>query len=171
MIKEILFFQSISEESIRWLIQQIGDEKEVKILMHCGGGESGCANAFYEYVQLKKIKLHVHVLNACMSAAVTILCAAQTRTACPNARFVLHPVRKYLKDESFGQNVMENILVDFQHINACYIKLIKATINNPKANINKLCSQETFLTAKEAWKLGFGERCALELNAQLSEER
>lgn len=153
-VKEIVFAQAISADSIKWLIDQCADQKKVIIFLNSGGGETSPVLAFFEYIKLKKIDLHVHVLNACMSAAIIILCAAKKRTAPANARFIIHQMKKFFKDAELMEDELSGQAKDLKMLANAYNEIVSRVTQKPLKRINALCSKQTILSAKQVLDLG-----------------
>lgn len=154
MAEEILFIQTITDASIKQLIEQCGAHKEITLLLHSCGGEIGAAYAFYNYVKLKKIKLTVNVLSGCMSSAFIILAAGQKRLAAKDTRFVLHQVFKSF-NQDFQMTALRGQVKDLGIMNDLFAKLIAGISNLTPKQISALLRKETVLTAEEAYKKGF----------------
>ena len=153
MAKEIVFMQSVNNESIKWLIEQCQSDQEIVILLNSTGGETGAALAFYNFVRFKKIHLTVNVLSTCMSAAVIILCAGQKRIAAKQSRLLIHELTKGFND-GINEKVLAGILEDTKRQNATVINVLTNVTKKPRSKINSLYRQESLLTAQEAWELG-----------------
>jgi ATP-dependent protease ClpP protease subunit len=152
--KEIIFAQNINVDSIKWLLEQCADQKKVTIYLNSFGGEVSIALAFAEYIRVKKIDLHVHVLNVCMSAAVIILCAGTKRTAATNSRFLLHPIKKYFKDLDMRDDELNSQVKEFGILISAYNEIVGEVTKKTPAEIDDLCKRQTILSTTEALELG-----------------
>ncbi len=154
MAVEILFMQTITDASIKQLIEQCGQHKEITLLLHSCGGEIGAAYAFYNFIRLKKIKLTVNVISGCMSSAFVILAAGKKRLAAKDTRFVLHQVFKSFNQE-FQMAALRGQVKDLEIMNDLFAKLIAKTSNLTPKQAATLLRNETVLTADEAFEKGF----------------
>ena len=155
MAKELIFSKPINVETMTELMEKIGEEKEVTILLHSSGGDPSAAILFHSYVETKKINLTVHVMAKCESAAIIILCAAKRRLGSKNSTYLLHLLKRTyegkvtlsvqdLRREADDLELMEKILREIVYL---------AVDRNHKEMI-PIYEAERDLTAAEAFQLG-----------------
>lgn len=153
-VKEIVFTAHVDTDSIKLLIEQCADQKKVLIYLNSFGGSISAALAFHEFIRVKKIDVHVHVLSDCQSAAPIILCAGQKRTASAHARFLFHPMKQPPSNTGLVVEEVEMLIKQFNMSIASYNKIIAQTTNKTAKEIDALCKNQTLLSTTEALELG-----------------
>ena len=128
--------------------------KEVKIFMMSPGGVVVESFALCDMInQAQKDGMHITTVAYGMiaSAAVPVFLCGDTRIAGPNTVFMLHkPDRAGIEDE----NYIEMMDLDER----LYIQLVADNCSLTYEQVDKLCTEYTWFTAKEAMQYGMIDR-------------
>ena len=155
MVKEIVFMKPINQETISWLIEHCGQEKEINILLNSSGGDASAAISFYNFIAYQGISLMVTVIGCCDSAALMILCAAKKRRAYRNTTLLLHHLRRcYSIERNFRVNDLKDEAADLRVFESRLENIISITTGKSVKELKKHIDREKSLTAAQAYKLG-----------------
>lgn len=155
MGKEIIFMQTINQETISSLIEQCSKEKEISILLSSDGGNPSAAVAFNNFIKEKGINLKVTVIGNCDSSAMIILCAARVRRAYHNSTFLLHLLRRsFIEEKEFSSKDLFAEAADIKSVEKKYRQIIAKVTKRPLKELNKYFDEEKSLNANQAFKLG-----------------
>ncbi len=82
-------------ETLQQLLEQNPDEHDIKLQIHCDGGNVLEGLAIYDCLRTSGRNIYCNVEGSCHSMAIVLLLAApkNQRTANPNAQFVIHEVQ------------------------------------------------------------------------------
>jgi len=158
--QELLFINDVSSESIEKLIKKIVTEQKAqpqikfKILLHSNGGDFVAAMAFYNFIKRKKIKIDIHVIGDCNSAALLFLCAAEKRTAAKTANFLLHSPRLTVSESDYSPSELQKQIRSISGDEKNFITLLRRHSKMPAAQLKLMFEKETWLNAEEAFNYG-----------------
>ncbi len=81
-------------ETLQQLLEQNPDEHDIKLQIHCDGGNVLEGLAIYDCLRTSGRNIYCNVEGSCHSMAIVLLLAApkNQRTANPNAQFLIHEV-------------------------------------------------------------------------------
>lgn len=145
-----------SKELIEWLFkhQEKGNKDEVTVFINSCGGLTSSAFAIIDAFKLVDFSVKTIGYAYCASAATLILFAGDKRTLFPQTMLYLHEPF-YENKCAYGKNQNK---INFDSYELDFNRLVKYTAKYSglnKKQVKKLIQNDVYITAKQAYKLGF----------------
>lgn len=136
ILKELLYFDSLSKEEITMYISSPGGSVMDGFLL-------------IDTLQILKSPVKMVVLDCAASMAAIILACGAKRVIFPHAFVMLHEISGHLSRYDIMEQLEEQTL-----------EILVKQIGKTKEEVAKLCSFENFLTAEEAKEIGIVDEIA-----------
>lgn len=146
-----------SVDTIKQLLKDNPDEKEITIDIHCRGGQVAEGLAIYDILRNSGLIIHTNIEGDCHSMATVILLAApkENRTANANCSAIIHEVRGGLWESyataSEYEALAESIRADQNKILRIYADRSDKSLEELEA----IMKEEKSRTAEELLSYGF----------------
>lgn len=141
---------------IGWLDANLSDEKDVKVVITCDGGEVFAGLAIYDsLVMLKETrKVNVAVVGLAASMAAIILQAGTLRTATPNSRLLIHEVRQFKVGEERPSDMREEA-EEMSKVSKILADILSKSTGRSSEEIERIWNKkDVWLSAEEALEFG-----------------
>lgn len=129
----------------------------IRVVMHSHGGDSAAGFAIYDVIKMARNRVIIDVYGACMSIAAVILQAGDLRRLTKNSEFMIHNGSIDTDGDTFTSKDMElnqkRLATDDRLIHRIFAHRTGLKL----AKVKDMCSRDTFLSAKQAVKLGFAD--------------
>lgn len=156
----MLFFEGESSvfslDSVKKAIEDNPEEKDIKLNIHCRGGQVSEGLAIYDYLRNSGLNIFCNIEGECHSMATILLLSApkENRTANKNCSSLIHLVRggvcDYMTAEEF-KSISEDIESDEGKILDIYADRTDLS----REELKEIMSEEKTRTAEELLKWGF----------------
>ena len=132
----------------------------VTITVMSGGGDAFASLGLYDFLKGKDVTVRIYGIAA--SGAAIISAAARTTEMAAGAFLMIH--NAYSVIDGQGEDVLESI-------NERQVELFVAKTGMRKDKVKKMLEDETFLSAQEAYDMGFADKVfdPLKMAAQLNQ--
>ena len=149
---------SSTAEQIIAAVNYFRDEP-ITITVMSGGGDAFASLGLYDFLKGKDVTVRIYGIAA--SGAAIISAAARTTEMAAGAFLMIH--NAYSVIDGQGEDVLESI-------NERQVELFAAKSGMRKDKVKKMLEDETFLSAQEAYDMGFADRVfdPLKMAAQLN---
>jgi len=134
-------------------------DQPVTITVMSGGGDAFASLGLYDFLKGKDVTVRIYGIAA--SGAAIISAAARTTEMAAGAFLMIH--NAYSVIDGQGEDVLESI-------NERQVELFVAKTGMRKDKVKKMLEDETFLSAQEAYDMGFADKVfdPLKMAAQLN---
>lgn len=146
--------QAFSLKAVQDIFEAYPDEKEVRLDIHCVGGDVTEGFAIYDYLRTSGRTLYTNIEGMCHSMAVALLLAAplENRSANPNATALIHKVQGgAYGDVDFLETTAEELRKSQEQIIDLYVD----RTNLDRQQVEELFEQESEHTMEELLGWGF----------------
>jgi ATP-dependent protease ClpP protease subunit len=135
-------------------------DQPVTITVMSGGGDAFASLGLYDFLKGKDVTVRIYGIAA--SGAAIISAAARTTEMAAGAFLMIH--NAYSVIDGQGEDVLESI-------NERQVELFVAKTGMRKDKVKKMLEDETFLSAQEAYDMGFADKVfdPLKMAAQLNQ--
>ena len=135
-------------------------DQPVTITVMSGGGDAFASLGLYDFLKGKDVTVRIYGIAA--SGAAIISAAARTTEMADGAFLMIH--NAYSVIDGQGEDVLESI-------NERQVELFVAKTGMRKDKVKKMLEDETFLSAQEAYDMGFADKVfdPLKMAAQLNQ--
>lgn len=147
------------EQAYRFIVNLTSMERVtggISVLLSSSGGDEAAGFAIYDAIALCNRKVTVHGLARVQSIAAVILQAGTKRLLSPECRFMVHHGSVGI-DGDIDMNTLISIGKEAERVNETYQRLLATRSCQPIQLVRELCQKETYLTAREAVRLGFAD--------------
>jgi ATP-dependent Clp protease protease subunit len=145
-----------SAESVKDMLADNPDEKELHFDINCNGGSTREGFAIYDLLRTSGKQIFCNIDGGCHSMATVILLAApkENRTANPNATALIHDVRADLwgcVSAEEAQDIADDLKGEREKI----LDIYADRTGSDRAELEELMLEEKERTAKELLEYGF----------------
>lgn len=126
--------------------------KDVLITVNSGGGSTIAGSAIYNMIDRYEGTVHADIIGIAASMATVIVSAADTVSMAENALYMIHNPWSMAMGDSDDMKKQADIL---DKIKASLLQAYVRKTGMPEEKISALMDAETWLTAQEAYDLGF----------------
>lgn len=156
--REILLFGDITPVSacqfILGLRQLDADSRgPISLLINSTGGSVFDSSAIYDAICLAKSRVIGQAYGACMSGAIFILQACDTRLAAPTCRIMVHNPYSNTSNE-FDIKELRKEIKEACYVTNLYHEKLMEKSNLTLDKIKKLCEDTAYMTPEEALEFG-----------------
>jgi ATP-dependent Clp protease, protease subunit len=154
-----LFGEINGDSAYRFItaINQLDREDEaIRVVMSSGGGSVHEGYAIYDAIKMSENLVVVDCMGSCMSMAALILQAADIRRMTPEARFMVHNGHVEF-GQAMATETMASMGAEMSLGNNRYAQILSSRSGLSLAQVKKMCSAETYLSAQETVEMGFAD--------------
>ncbi|MDR2065477.1 MAG: ATP-dependent Clp protease proteolytic subunit [Prevotellaceae bacterium] len=144
-----------SAESVKDMLDDNPDEKELHFDINCNGGSTREGFAIYDLIRTSGRTIFCNIDGGCHSMATVLLLAApkENRTANPNATAIIHDVRAYIGEVTADE--AQTIADDLKNERDKILDIYADRTGYDRAELERLMLEERERTAKELLEWGF----------------
>lgn len=158
--REILLFGTVTTElstQVIFNIRQLDRDAKtnISLVVNSDGGEEYGGWAIYDTLCLARSKIIAQCYGQCMSIAVLILQACDTRLLAPNCRLMIH--NGSLTAGSLSYEKFQVLIKEENVLTKRYYDALAERSGLSVKKVIELCNQETYMDAEEAVKYGFAD--------------
>jgi ATP-dependent Clp protease, protease subunit len=158
--REILLFGVVNTElatQVVFNVRQLdrGKKANISLVIGSAGGEEYSGWAIYDTLCLARSKIIGQCFGECMSIAVLILQACDTRLLAPNCRMMIH--NGSLTAGSLSYEKFQALIKEENLITQKYYEALAERSGLSTKKVIELCNQETYMSAEEAVNHGFAD--------------
>lgn len=124
----------------------------ITLVLSSGGGEEAAGWAIYDALALSPCRILAECYGECMSIAVLVLQACDTRLAAPNCRLMVH--NGTVTVGATNQDKIRNINKEIETMTNNYYEKLADRSELSIDKVKRLCDNETFMSAEEALQHG-----------------
>jgi len=157
--RTVFLFKDFNQESSQELIDKILkldslNNEEINIIINSYGGEVFSLFAILDTLKSIKSPVNTICLGEADSCGAVLLSAGAKRYIGENSRAMIHEVSTF----TWGKvSEIEESMLEIKAINERLIDILATNSNQDKTKLSKLMLKDTFLSAKEAVKLGIAD--------------
>ena len=146
-----------SVDTIKQLLKDNPNEKEITIDIHCRGGQVSEGLALYDVLRNSGLTIHTNIEGDCHSMATVILLAApkENRTANANCSSVIHEVRGGLWENYATASEYEALAESIRQDQNKILDIYADRTGKPKEELEAIMREEKPRTAEELLSWGF----------------
>ena len=119
------------------------------------GGESSSGLAIYDLIKTARHEVAIEAYGECSSVAMVILQAAKIRIAAPSCRALIHNGVLEVSDGRLVGAQLKAAVKELKRLDEFFHRLMAERTGLPFKEIQRLCCNETVLTAQEMLKMNF----------------
>lgn len=158
--RSIYLFGTIDEEASYKLFVALSQlermDGDVSIILNSPGGEVHNGFAIYDRIKASPCWIRIVGYGAVQSAAATILQAGDVRVLSPNARLMVHQL-SLSGHMDVTREDLKALSAETDELAEIQIRLLKPRFKGTLKELRELVDKETFMTPKEAVRLGFAD--------------
>lgn len=146
-----------SVDTIKQLLKDNPNEKEITIDIHCRGGQVSEGLALYDVLRNSGLTIHTNIEGDCHSMATVILLAApkENRTANANCSSIIHEVRGGLWESYATAYEYEALAESIRQDQNKILDIYADRTGKPKEELEAIMKEEKSRTAEELLSWGF----------------
>lgn len=157
--RTIYLFGPIAEDRAARTAAALGvlalGEGPTRIVLSSPGGDVDAGMAIYDAIRLHPHPVIVDVIGQAQSAAVLVLQAGSLRRLSPEARVMVHEGQAGV--EGVTPRTLAQIAAEVQFMFGRYEAILAQRSGKPLAEMRRLCSQESYMSAGQAVAIGLAD--------------
>ena len=142
----------------------VEDDAPIGLLINTYGGEIYSAFALYDIIRGLRSPVYAVVTGAAFSAGTVILSACERRYILPNGTLLVHQARDHDMPSSQKAMDAECGARELTTLTQKMMRTYERHTRLSKAQIKRMVSKETFITAEDAVRYGFVDAMVMGLN-------
>ena len=141
-------------ETLQQLLNDNPDEHDIKLQIHCDGGNVMEGLAIYDCLRTSGRNIYCNVEGSCHSMAIVLLLAApkNQRTANPNAQFLIHEVQGGV---SGSTTAVERYAEEMRDLQECILDIYADRTGADRAELSAAMQEEKMRDSKYMLEHGF----------------